>query len=111
MSDLTYEFFIGTAVSMSLTCKQSDGSVFDLTGYSVQGLVKTSPSAETETLDLEPTIPTPANGVVSINVDSSSVPAGVYGFDVQVTEDGEVPIVIASGKMKFKKKNTPNPEP
>ena len=109
MSDLTYEFFIGTAVSMTLTCKESDGTVFDLTGYSVQGLVKTSPSALTTTLDLAPTIPTPANGVVSINASSAGITAGIYQFDVQVKATGSLPIVIASGTIKFKKKNTPNP--
>jgi hypothetical protein len=103
MSDLTYEFFIGTAVSMSLTCKQSDGTVFDLTGYSASGWVKTSPSAVLDTLDLAPTIPDPTSGVVSINVDSTDVPAGIYAFRVLVEDDPDLPIVLASGTMKFKR--------
>lgn len=103
MSDLTYEFFIGTAVSMTLTAKQSDGTPENLTGYTATGWVRTSPSAVVDTLDLAPTIPTPANGIVSINVDSSDVPAGIYAFRVLITDEPALPIVLASGTMKFKK--------
>ena len=111
MADPTYEIFIGTALTMSLTALDENRLPFDLTGYTATGSVKTSATVEAVSLDLAPTIPTPASGVVLIDVDTSGMAAGQYVFDVQITASGELPIVITSGIFKFKRKATANPTP
>jgi len=101
-----FEFWIGEDITMSLTCLQSDGTAFDLTGYTADGVLKINPSSAVA-LDLAPTIPTPANGVVLVSVNTTGVAAGVYGWDVQITEGSNAPIVIGYGTAKLRKKNTP----
>jgi len=101
-----FEFWIGEDISMSLTCLQSDGTPFDLTGYTAAGVIKTNPTAAVA-LDLAPTIPTPANGVVVVSVNTADVAAGIYGWDIQITEGSNAPIVIGYGTTKLRKKNTP----
>jgi hypothetical protein len=101
-----FEFWIGEDITMSLTCLQSDGTAFNLTGYTADGVLKINPSSAVA-LDLVPTIPTPANGVVLVSVNTAAVPAGVYGWDVQIKLGANAPIVIGYGTAKLRKKNTP----
>jgi hypothetical protein len=100
-----YECYKGENISMTFTALSS-GDPYDLTGKTVQGVMKSSVSGDT-VLDLAPTIPTPNNGVIVVNVSTSAVPAGVYGADVQITSSG-VPIVVHQWTQKIKPKNTPN---
>ena len=101
-----FEFWIGEDITMSLTCLQSDGTAFNLTGYTAAGVLKINPSSAVA-LNLSPTIPTPANGVVLVSVNTTGVAAGVYGWDVQITAGANAPIVIGYGTAKLRKKNTP----
>jgi hypothetical protein len=101
-----FEFWIGEDITMSLTCLQSDGTAFNLTGYTAAGVLKINPSSAVA-LNLVPTIPTPANGVVLVSVNTAAVAAGVYGWDVQIKLGANAPIVIGYGTAKLRKKNTP----
>ena len=100
---------IGTGLSLSFTCKAANGDPADLTDYSAYAVVKSSPADDTPVLDLDPQIETPASGVITINVDTSTVPAGVYGWDIVVKKTGEKPIFITGGNIKFRHLNTDIP--
>ncbi len=93
--------FAGATFSLSLTCQDDGGSAVDLTGYSARGEVRRTSTNPAVVLDLSPTIPTPANGIVTISVSdetTTDIAAGDYVFDVVLdTPTGEViPILRAS---------------
>jgi hypothetical protein len=100
-----YEVYKGENISFSFTATL-DGAPYNLTGKTVQGVMKSSVSGDT-VLDLAPTIPTPSNGVIVVNVSTSSIPAGIYGADVQIST-GTVPVVIHQWTQKIRPKYTPN---
>jgi hypothetical protein len=100
-----YEVYKGENISMSFTATL-DGAPYNLTGKTVQGVMRSSISGDV-ILDLSPTIPTPANGVIIINVSTSSIPAGIYGADVQISTS-TVPVVIHQWTQKIRPKYTPN---
>lgn len=97
--------YSGGTLSMSLTCKDENGDPVDLAGYSARGEVRPTISSDTVTLDLAPTIPTPANGVISIEIAdevTALIPPGAYVWGVVlVTPEGGV-IPIESGPIVFR---------
>jgi len=101
--------YAGSTFSLSLTCQDDAGDAVDLTGYSARGTVRESPTIGTVTLDLSPTIPTPADGVVSISVAdeiTAGITAGRYVFDVVLdTPAGDV-VRILGGTILFKNQVT-----
>jgi len=103
-----FEIWIGENIAMTLLCTDDNGDAQDLTGYTAQGVVKESTRDETAILDLAPTIPTPANGTVVIDVSTDGLDPGVFGYDVQISNGSDVPIVIGYGTVKLRRKNTPN---
>jgi hypothetical protein len=100
------DVWIGENISLTLTCKNADGTAFNLTGYTAAGVMRTNPTAAVA-LDFVPTIPTPANGIVVINVSTTGVAAGPYGWDVQIKQGANAPVVIGYGTVKLRRKNTP----
>lgn len=103
-----FEIWIGENIAMTLLCTDNSNVPQNLTGYTAQGVVKASTRDSTEILDLAPTIPTPANGAVVINVSTQGLSPGVFGYDVQISNGSDVPIVIGYGTIKLRRKNTPN---
>jgi hypothetical protein len=97
--------YCGGTLNISFTCKDNEGEPVDLTGYSARAEVRPTISSEEVTLDLAPTIPTPANGVISINipdeVTATIEPGGYVWGLVLVTPLGSV-IPIESGPIIFR---------
>jgi hypothetical protein len=109
MADPTYDVDIGTAFALSLACLDENRDAVDLTGYTAYGSMKTSATSDTVTLDLAPTIPTPANGIVVVNASTVGLTAGQYVFDVLIKTGSNLPIKIGWGIIKLKRKVTSNP--
>ena len=109
MADTTNEIYIGDGLAFSLTALDANGDPFNLTGYSVYGGMKSSPSDTDFALDFSSTIPTPSNGVISVNVATETVTAGQYGWDVIIQNGSNEPVTVFTGILKFKRRNTPNP--
>lgn len=108
MADTTNELYIGDGLVFSLTAKDRDGDPHNLTGYAPYGSLKSSPTGDV-VLNLAPTIPTPSNGEIRVNVATDDVPAGQYGWDIIIKKSGEKPITLFTGILKFKRRNTANP--
>lgn len=97
--------YSGATLSLSFTCKDEDGDPVDLTGFTARAEVRPTISSETLTLDLAPTIPTPANGVISVSI-ADTVTAGiepgayVWGLVLETPSGGVIP--IESGPIIFR---------
>lgn len=91
---------------MSLTCKDSVGAAFPLTGYTARAQVRSSTTSSTVVLDLAPVISSPSTGVITISKtdeQTAVVPPGSYYWDLVLdTPTGGV-IFIAGGTAKFRK--------
>lgn len=97
--------FSGATLSLSFTCKDEEGDPVDLTGYTARAEVRPTVSSETLTLDLAPTIPTPANGVISVEIDDATTTtiepgAYVWGLVLETPSGGVIP--IESGPIIFR---------
>jgi hypothetical protein len=97
--------YSGATLSLSFTAKDEDGDPVDLTGYTARAEVRPTISSSTLTLNLAPTIPTPANGVISISIAdevTALIDPGAYVWGlVLVTPAGGV-IPIESGPIVFR---------
>jgi hypothetical protein len=97
--------FSGATLSLSFTCKDENGTAVNLTGYTARAEVRPTISSSTITLNLSPTIPTPANGIISISIAdevTSLIEPGAYVWGlVLVTPAGGV-IPIESGPIVFR---------
>ena len=106
MAGTNLDFHSGETLSMSLSCKDENGAAFPLTGYSARGQIRSSVTSSTVVLDLSPTIPTPANGVITINKTDEqtlAISPGTYYWDIVLdTPTGSV-IFITGGTVKIRK--------
>lgn len=97
--------YSGATLSLSFTCKDEDGDAVNLTGYTARAEVRPTVSSSTITLNLSPTIPTPANGIISVNIAdevTALIEPGAYVWGlVLVTPAGGV-IPIESGPIVFR---------
>ena len=97
--------YSGATLSLSFTAKDEDGDPVDLTGYTARAEVRPTISSSTITLNLSPTIPTPANGIISISIAdevTALIEPGAYVWGlVLVTPVGGV-IPIESGPIVFR---------
>jgi hypothetical protein len=97
--------YSGATLSISFTCKDELGDPVDLTGFTARAEVRPTISSEVLTLDLAPTIPTPANGVIVVSV-SDEITAGieagnyVWGLVLETPEGNVIP--IESGPILFR---------
>jgi len=106
MAGTNLNFYSGETLSMSLSCKDSAGAAFPLTGYTARAQVRASVTSTAVVLDLSPTIPTPLTGLISIlktDEQTLTVTPGTYYWDLVLdTPTGGV-IFIAGGTIKFRK--------
>ena len=97
--------YSGATLSLSFTCKDEDGDPVNLTGYTARAEVRPTISSSTITLNLAPTIPTPANGIISVSIAdevTALIEPGAYVWGlVLVTPAGGV-IPIESGPIVFR---------
>jgi hypothetical protein len=97
--------YSGATLSLSFTCKDENGTAVNLPGYTARAEVRPTISSSTITLNLSPTIPTPANGIISISITdevTASIEPGAYVWGlVLVTPAGGV-IPIESGPIVFR---------
>lgn len=97
--------YSGATLSLSFTCKDDAGDPVDLTGYTARAEVRPTISSDEVTLDLSPTIPTPANGVILVSVPdeltAAVAPASyVWGLVLETPAGGVIP--IESGPIIFR---------
>lgn len=97
--------YSGATLSLSFTCKDENGDAVNLTGYSARAEVRPTISSETLTLDLAPTIPTPANGIISVSIAdevTAMIEPGAYvwGLVLETPAGGVIP--IESGPIVFR---------
>ena len=97
--------YSGATLSLSFTCKDENGDAVNLTGYTARAEVRPTISSSTITLNLAPTIPTPANGIISVSIAdevTALIEPGAYVWGlVLVTPAGGV-IPIESGPIVFR---------
>lgn len=103
MAGTNFNVYSGETFSASFTCLDDAGDAVNLTGYAARAQVRTTPTATTVTLNLAPTIPTPANGVILINVETLGIAAGIYYWDLVLDTPGAADtIFITGGTIKFR---------
>jgi hypothetical protein len=97
--------YSGATLSLSFSCKDENGDAVNLTGYTARAEVRPTISSSTITLNLAPTIPTPANGIISVSIAdevTALIEPGAYVWGlVLVTPAGGV-IPIESGPIVFR---------
>ena len=105
MAGTNLNAYSGETLTISFSCKDEAGAAFNLTGYSARAKVRTTIASDSVALDLDPAIPTPANGIIAVSKtdeQTSAVPPGVYQWDLVLdTPTGGV-IYIAGGTIKFR---------
>jgi len=97
--------YSGATLSLSFTCKDSNGDPVDLTGYTARAEVRPTVSSDVLTLDLAPTIPTPEDGVIVVSVDdatTATIDAGAYVWGLVLETPGNGVIPIESGPIIFR---------
>ena len=97
--------YSGATLTLSFTCKDENGDPVDLTGFSARAEVRETISSETVVLDLAPTIPTPANGIILVEVAdtvTATIPAGAYVWGLVLVTDEDKVIPIESGPIIFR---------
>ena len=97
--------YSGATLSLSFTCKDEDGAAVNLTGYTARAEVRPTISSSTITLNLAPTIPTPANGIISVSIADEVTAliepgAYVWGLVLETPAGGVIP--IESGPIVFR---------
>ena len=103
MAGTNFDTHAGETLSASFTCKDSAGAVVNLTGYAARAQVRSTQTSTTILLNLAPTIPTPANGIILINVATTGIAAGIYYWDLVLDLPSSAgTIFITGGTIKFR---------
>jgi hypothetical protein len=102
MAGTNFDTHAGETFAASFTCLDAAGDPADLTGYSARAQVRSSPTSEVVVLDLAPTIPTPANGIILINVETPGIEAGIYYWDIVLDTTTGDTIFVTGGTIKFR---------
>ena len=93
----TARAYCNAAFSLSFTAKDENGDPFDLTGCTVTGWIKANTNSTTYLIDLGPTIPTPANGVISIFKGDSEMTLDpgrcIYGIRLKDADENTLCII------------------
>lgn len=88
----------GDYFPFTVTVKDNAGVALNLTGYTARAQIR-NPNDATQVWDFTANIPTPSNGEVQLTLTSpvsSTIPAGNYIWDFQVTDpSGNVRTYIA----------------
>ena len=93
----------GETLSLSFACEDAAGDAFNLSGYTARSLVKSQSGSLT--LDLSPTIPTPANGIIEVEVDAdltAAVSPGAYVWDMVLDGPDSEVIWLCGGSITFR---------
>jgi hypothetical protein len=103
MAGTNFDTHAGETFTASFTCLDSAGAAVNLTGYTARAQVRTTPTSSTVLLNLAPTIPTPANGIIRINVATTGITAGIYYWDLVLDLPSSAgTIFITGGTIKFR---------
>jgi len=97
--------YSGATLNLSFTCKDENGDPVNLSGYSARAEVRETISSDEVLLDLAPTIPTPANGIILVEVAdtvTATIPAGSYVWGLVLVTDEDKVIPIESGPIIFR---------
>lgn len=91
----------GSDISFTVTLKNSDGEIIDLTNAGVRGQVRSSYGSDQILLNLNPTISNAVNGLIAVSIDDpvcSSLPIGEFVYDIEI-----FPIVGSASVIKVLK--------
>jgi len=103
MAGTNFDTHAGETFSASFTCLDSAGVAVNLTGYTARAQVRSTPTSTAILLNLAPTIPTPANGIIVINVATAGIAAGIYYWDLVLDLPSSAgTIFITGGTFKFR---------
>lgn len=99
----TARAYCDAAFSLSFTAKDANGDPSDLTGHTVDGWIKASTNSTTYLIDLAPTIPTPANGVILVSLSDSEVTLdpGRYIYGIRLKDSGGDTVFIIEKPINF----------
>ena len=97
--------YSGADLEVDFVCTDETGAAVDLTGYTPSAKVRASLSDAAPILDLAPTIPTPANGTIRVDVpavETADVLQGSYKWDLTLeTPDGNI-LHVCGGTIQFR---------
>jgi hypothetical protein len=98
--------YCNAAFSLSFTAKNAAGTAFDLTGCTVTGWIKLNSNSTTYVVDLTPTIPTPANGIISVlKTDAQmTINPGRYIYGIKLKNSAGNTICIIEKPINFMQK-------
>ena len=103
MAGTNFDTHAGETFTASFTCLDNAGDPVNLTGYAARAQVRATSTSSTVLLNLAPTIPTPANGIISINVATTGISAGIYYWDLVLDLPSSAgTIFITGGTIKFR---------
>jgi hypothetical protein len=78
--------FQGDFLQASLSIKDSNNNLINLSGYDVRGQVRTSYGSSGVLLNLNPTITNYVSGLINISISSNTtqdLPVGIYVYDIE----------------------------
>lgn len=102
MAGTNFDIHAGETFAASFTCLDSAGDPVNLTGFTPRAQVRLTAIATSVVLNLAPTIPTPANGVIVINVATTGISAGIYYWDLVLDTPATETIFVTGGTIKFR---------
>jgi hypothetical protein len=102
MAGTNFDTHAGETFAVSFKCLDSDGAPVNLTGYTARAQARATPTSSTVLLNFAPTIPTPANGIIRINVATTGITAGIYYWDLVLDLPSGGTIFITGGTIKFR---------
>ena len=99
----TARAYCNAAFALSFTCKDDAGAAVNLTGHTVTGWIKDNPNSTTRDIDLSPTIPTPANGIISVSKTDAqmTLSPGRYIYGIRVKNAAGNTVFIVERPINF----------
>lgn len=99
----TARAYCNAAFALSFTVKDSAGAAVNLTGHTVTGWIKANANSTTRLLDLSPTIPTPANGIISVSRTDAqmTLDPGRYIYGIRVKNSSGNTVFIIEKPINF----------
>lgn len=94
----------GSDITFTITLKNSDGEIIDLTNAGVRGQVRASYGSDEVLLNLNPTIQNAIGGLIRVSIDDpvcSSLPVGEFVYDIEIFPTSGFASVIKVLKGKF----------
>ena len=104
----------GASFTVSFTCKDDQGAVVDITGYTARSEARATAADETAVFDFSPTIPTGTDGVILIDLSpetTSTLITGVFIWDIVLEDPFGNIIPITGGTVKVRPMSTKFPTP